>query len=105
MWKKLTTFARKNEKVVEQATHIGEVVALTAIAGGAALASAYIFKKFEGAATIPGTEIPTQPVLGGGLILLGMIKKSKMSYMLVALGLGLLIPYLFDMGEEINFGE
>jgi hypothetical protein len=104
MWGKLKSATTKLDKYKEGAIHAGEVVALAAIAGGTALASAYLYKKFPEIATIPGTEIPSQPVIGGGLILLGAIKKTKASYMLVALGLGLLIPYLFEMGEDIEFG-
>jgi hypothetical protein len=104
MWGKLKSATNKLDKYKEAGIHAGEVIGLTAIAGGAAIGTAFLFKKFPDWATIPGTEIPTQPVLGGGLILLGAVKKTKMSYMLVALGLGILIPYLFDLGEELNFG-
>jgi hypothetical protein len=104
MWGKLKSATNKLDKYKENAIHVGEIVALTAIAGGAALGTAFLYKKFPEIVTIPGTDIPSQPVVGGGLILLGMIKKTKASYMLVALGLGMLIPYLFDIGEEIEFG-
>lgn len=105
MWGKLKSQARQLNTYKESAIHAGEVLSLAAIAGGTAVGSAVLFKKFPEAATIPGTEIPTQPVVGGALILLGAIKKSKASYMLVAIGLGMLIPYLFDIGEDIEFGS
>lgn len=104
MWGKLKSATTKLDKYKEGAMHAGEVFGLAAVAGGTALASAYVFKNYESLQTIPGTEIPTQPVLGGGLILLGAIKKSSGSYMMVAIGLGFLIPYLFDLGEDLEFG-
>lgn len=101
---KLKSATAKLEKYKDTGIHAGEVIGLTAVAGGTAIGTAFLFKKFPDWATIPGTEIPTQPVVGGAFILLGAIKKTKMSYLLVAIGLGILIPYLFDLGEELEFG-
>jgi hypothetical protein len=104
MWGKLKSATAKLDKYKDNAIHAGEIIALAGIAGATAIGTAFLFKKFPDWATIPGTEIPTQPFVGGAFIVLGMIKKSKMSYGLVAIGLGFLLPYLFDLGEELEFG-
>jgi len=105
LWSKIKSQGRTLDKYKESAVHIGEVFGLAAVAGGTALGTAFLFKKFPEATTIPGTEIPTQPVVGTAFILLGAVKKTKMSYLMVAIGIGMLIPYLFDLGEEMEFGS
>ena len=113
MWSKLKSATGKLEKHKESALHAGEVLGLAAVAGGTAVATAMFFKKYPEYTMIPGTKkdgepdsgIPLQPIVGGGLILLGAINKSKSSFLLVALGLGFLLPYLFDVGEEIEFAD
>ena len=104
MWAKVKSQGRALEKYKEGALHFGEVVGLAAVAGGTALASGFLFKKMPDWKTIPGTEIPSQPVVGGAFILLAAVKKTKMSFMLLAIGIGVLLPYLFDLGDEIELG-
>ena len=104
MWGKLKSQANKLEKYKEGAVHFGEVIGLAAVGGGTALATGFLFKKMPDWKTIPGTEIPTQPVVGGAFILLAAVKKTKMSYLLMAIGIGILLPYLFDLGDEIEIG-
>lgn len=105
MWSKLKSATNKLDKYKENAVHAGEVIGLAAVAGGTAIGTAFLFKKFPEAATIPGTEIPTQPVVGGALVLIAAMKKSKSSYLLLAIGIGMLIPYFFDLGTELEFGS
>ena len=96
------TQARKLRKIADESTRITEGVMEVGIAGGTALGWGVLTAKFPQIQKIPGTEIDTGLVAGALLVITALFSKSKMGGAMQAAGLGLLLPWLHEKGQELG---
>ena len=100
--KKVVSQERRLKRIGVEGARIAEAVMEVAIGGGTALGFGWLSAKFPQMRKIPGTEIDTALVGGALLTVFSLFSKSKMAGAMQSAGMGLLLPWLFQKGEEIG---
>lgn len=99
---KLDSLARFKSKSLAEGREMAERGMSVGIQAATAIGTGVLYTKFENIRKIPGTEIDTQLAAGIPLVLMGMVGKGRYAGAMMDVGLGLLIPWLFEKGEEIG---
>lgn len=100
--KKIVSQARRLKRITDEGTRIAEGALEVAVGGGTALGFGVLVAKFPQIRKIPGTEIDTALVAGPLLIVLSLFSKSKMAGAMQSAGMGLLLPWLYEKGQELG---
>ena len=91
----------RQNKLAEEKEMMERGVSVT-IQAGTAIGTGVLFTKFSKIKKIPGTEIDTQLALGVPLVIGGLVAKGRYAGAMLDMGMGMLIPWLYEKGEEIG---
>lgn len=99
---RLDSLARFKNRTMAENKEMAERGMSVAIQGGTAIGSGILFQKFSDLKKIPGTEIDMQLALGVPLVIGGLVSKGRYAGAMMDVGMGLLLPWLYEKGEEIG---
>ena len=89
-------------RISSEGKRVGMNMTSALVGGGTAFGSGMLFNKFPNAMKIK--KVDTRLAGGALLVLLGAIGKGRMSGAVQAAGEGLLYPWLFEYGYNMDFG-